>query len=312
MLINKANLDELFFNLKATYDRHWEDTEAQWPKIAMLVASMSARNEYKWLSKFPRMREWIGEKTIKQFEGSAYTIVNKDWEATVEVDRNDIEDDMLSIYAPQAQMAGYSAKRFPDEIVFSLVNNGFANKGYDNKTFFATNHRVGKNNVSNKGTKALAGDTLANAKASFGAARTALLKQTDEDGRPLGVMPNVLLVPSALIRHGDGADDGGAARGRQGQHLQGRGGSAALAVADVGHGLVPAGYHAARQAVHLPGAHQARLRAADGHGFRLGVPAQAVPLRGGVPRQRRLRLLADGLRLGRHDLDRDGPADRSP
>ena len=199
MLVNKANLDELFFNLKATYDRHWEDTEAQWPKIAMLVESMSARNEYKWLSKFPRMREWIGEKVIKQFEGSEYTIINKDWEATVEVDRNDIQDDNLGIYAPMAMAAAYSAKRFPDEIVFELVNNGFANKGYDGKTFFNTTHKVGRNNVSNKGTKALAGDTLANAKASFGAARTAMLKQTDEDGRPLGVKPNLLLVPSALV-----------------------------------------------------------------------------------------------------------------
>ena len=199
MLINKANLDELFFNLKRTYDRHWEDTEAQWPKIAMLIESMSARNEYKWLSKFPRMREWIGEKVIKQFEGFEYTIVNKDWEATISVDRNDIEDDNLGIYAPQAQMAGYSAKRFPDEIVFDLVNDGFANKCYDGKKFFATDHKAGKKAVSNKGTKALAGDTLENAKASFGAARTALLKQVDEEGRPLGVKPNILLVPSALL-----------------------------------------------------------------------------------------------------------------
>ena len=106
--------------------------------------------------------------------------------------------------------------------MFALVNGGFTNKGYDGKAFFATNHKVGKKNVSNKGTAALEGDTLANAKASFGAARTAMLKQTDEEGRPLGVKPNVLLVPSALVRHGDGADDGGASRGRQGQHLQGR------------------------------------------------------------------------------------------
>ena len=198
MLVNKPNLDEIFFNLKAEYDRHWEDTVALWPKFAMLIGSMSRENQYKWLSKFPRMREWIGDKTIKQFEGFSYTIRNKDWEATVEVDRNDIEDDMVNIYAPPAQMAGYSAKRFPDEIVFELVNNGFANLCYDGKAFFATDHPVGERQVSNKGTKALAGDTLANAMASFGAARTALLKQTDEEDRPLGVMPDLLLVPSAL------------------------------------------------------------------------------------------------------------------
>lgn len=198
MLVNKGNLDELFFNLKKTYDRAWEDTMPQWPEIAMLVTSRSARNEYKWLSKFPRMRRWIGEKIIKGFEGFEYTIINEDWEATVEVDRNDIEDDNLGIYAPQAQMAGYSAKRFPDEIVFGLINNGFVNNCYDGKKFFSGVHPVGDRQVSNKGTMALQMDSLANAKASFGAARTAMMKQTDEDGRPLGVMPNVLLVPSAL------------------------------------------------------------------------------------------------------------------
>ena len=198
MLINKSNLDEIFYNLKATYDREWEDTVSQWQKIAMLVESNSARNVYAWLSKFPRMREWAGEKTIEQFAGYKYTIDNKDWEATVEVDRNDIQDDMLNIYATQAKMAGYSAKRFPDEIVFSLVNNGFENLCYDEKPFFATDHPVLKRQVSNKGTTPLAGDTLANAMASFGAARIALMKQTDEEDRPLGVMPDLLLVPSAL------------------------------------------------------------------------------------------------------------------
>ena len=199
MLVNKANLDELFFNLNATYDRAWEDTAVQWQEIAMLIPSSSSRNDYRWLSKFPRMQEWIGEKVIKQFEGFRYTIDNKDWEATIEVDRNDIEDDMLGVYEPQARMAGYSAKRFPDEIVFELVNNGFVNLCYDGKAFFAADHPVGEREVSNKGTKALAGDTLANAMASFGAARTALRKQTDEEGRPIGVNPDLLLVPPALV-----------------------------------------------------------------------------------------------------------------
>ena len=199
MLINKANLDTIFLNLKTQFHKSWEDTTPQWGKIAMLVDSMSSRNEYKWLSEFPRMRRWIGEKTIKSFEGFDYTIVNQDWEATIAVNRNDIEDDMLGIYAPQARMAGYSARRFPDEIVFGLVNGGFANKGYDGKNFFGADHKVGKKAVSNKGTKALAGDTLAKAKESFGAARTAMLKQLDEEGRPLGVKPNILLVPSALF-----------------------------------------------------------------------------------------------------------------
>ena len=73
-----------------------------------------------------------------------------------------------------------------------------ANKCYDGKTFFATNHPVGNKNVSNKGTKALSVETFEQAQASFGAARTAMRKFLDDEGRPLGIMPRVLLVPPAL------------------------------------------------------------------------------------------------------------------
>ena len=48
------------------------------------------------------------------------------------------------------------------------------------------------------GTKPLSVATLAHAEESFGAALTVLQELKDEDGRPIGVMPNVLLVPPAL------------------------------------------------------------------------------------------------------------------
>lgn len=49
------------------------------------------------------MREWIGDKVVKSLAAFNYTIRNKDWEATVEVDRNDIEDDQIMGYALQAK-----------------------------------------------------------------------------------------------------------------------------------------------------------------------------------------------------------------
>ncbi len=198
MLVDKSNLDEIFRNLKTTFHKAFDEAPSTWDKVAMLVPSGSSRNDYKWLSYFPRMRKWIGEKTVKALEGFHYTIVNDDWEATVEVTRNDIEDDNLGIYAPQAQMAAYSARQLPDEIVYELVNQGFDNPCYDGKKFFATDHEVGGEAVSNKATKALSIATLAKAQGSYGAARTTLRKFTDEEGRPLNMIPNILLVPPAL------------------------------------------------------------------------------------------------------------------
>ncbi len=198
MLVNKIALSAIFVNLKTTFNNAFAAAPTQWDQIAMLVPSTGKSNDYAWLSNFPRMKKWIDEKSIKALSAFKYSIVNDDWEATVEVDRNDIEDDLLGIYKPQAEMAGFSAKQLPDEIVFDLLNNGFTAPCYDGQYFFDVDHVVKGASVSNKGTKQLSTATLAAAQASFGAARTAMRKFKDDEGRPLNVIPNVLVVPPAL------------------------------------------------------------------------------------------------------------------
>lgn len=198
MLVNKSTIMAVFTSIKTTFNNAFDAAPSQWQKTAMLVPSGSGQNDYAWLSNFPKMRKWIGDKVIKALSAFKYTIVNDDFEATVEVDRNDIEDDNLGIYAPQAQMAGFSAKQLPDEIVADLKNNAFANKCYDGQYFYDTDHPVKGASVSNKGTAALSAATVALAKASYGAARTAIMSLTDDEGRPLALIPNVLEVPPAL------------------------------------------------------------------------------------------------------------------
>ena len=162
------------------------------------MPSGSGQNDYSWLSRFPRMRKWIGDKTVKALEAFKYTIVNDDWEATVEVDRNDLEDDTIGIYEPQAREAGWSAKQLPDEIDADLKNNSFTNECYDGQYFYDTDHSVAGSSVSNKGTAALSAATTALAIASYGAARTAIMSFKDDEGRPLGLIPDLLEVPPAL------------------------------------------------------------------------------------------------------------------
>jgi len=203
MLINKENLVGVFINLKTTFNKAFDAAESQWQKTAMLVPSGSSQNNYDWLDRFPRMRKWIGEKVVKALKANSYTIVNDDWEATVAVRRNDIEDDNLGIYAPMAQDAGYSAKTLADEIVADLKNNAFASTCYDGQYFYDTDHPVGNGaggtvSVSNKGTAALSCATQTAAKASLGAARKAIGNMTDNEGRKLGLVADTLEVPVAL------------------------------------------------------------------------------------------------------------------
>lgn len=198
LIVNKSNLEAVFINLKTTFNKAFDAAPSIWEQTTMLVPSGSSQNNYNWLSRFPKMRKWVGEKFVKAFEAMKYTIVNEDWEATVAVDRNDIEDDTLGIYAPMAQEAGYSAKQLPDEIDADLKNNAFTNLCYDGQYFYDTDHSVAGASVSNKGTAALSAATTAAAAASYGAGRTAIMKFKDEEGRPLNLIPDVLEVPPAL------------------------------------------------------------------------------------------------------------------
>lgn len=214
LIINKGTLEEIFKNIKTSYHKAFDAAPAQWDKVAMLVTSTSSENNYKWLSNFPKMRKWIGDKYVKALEAFKYTIVNDDWEATIEVDRNDIEDDNLGIIAPQAASAGFSARQLPDEIVFALVNGAFANVCFDGQFFCDTDHPVAGASVSNKITAVLSCATLAAAQASLGAARTAMRKFKDDEGRPLNCIPTVLVVGPALedtalvLKNNDRLEDG--------------------------------------------------------------------------------------------------------
>ncbi|MGM3162394.1 Mu-like prophage major head subunit gpT family protein [Dickeya undicola] len=198
MLVNAGNVRQIFINLKATFQKAFKQSSTDWQKVAMLVPSTGKENDYSWLSRFPKMREWIGDKAIKSLEAFNYTIRNKDFEATVEVDRNDIEDDQLLGYGMQAQAAGQSAAELPADIVFALLSDGFTNLCYDGQPFFDTDHPVAGRSVSNKGTKKLSAASLAAAQASYGAARTALRAMKDDQGASLRITPGLLVVPPTL------------------------------------------------------------------------------------------------------------------
>ncbi|VVE76448.1 putative major head subunit protein [Pandoraea anapnoica] len=214
MLINAQTISVIFQGLSAVYNKAFAAAPTTWQNIAMKVPSTGRMELYAWLDNFPRMRRWIGDKHIKALKAHGYTVVNDDWEATVEVDRNDIKDDSLGIYAPQAQSAGFSAAQLPDEIVYELVNLAFEKACYDGQYFFDTDHPVGDGVVSNCFTMPLSAASQAAAQASYGVMRTAMRKFKDDEDRPLNIIPNVLLVGPALedtaraLMTNDRLDDG--------------------------------------------------------------------------------------------------------
>ncbi|MGL9774707.1 MAG: Mu-like prophage major head subunit gpT family protein [Sodalis sp. (in: enterobacteria)] len=94
----------IFCNIKLTFNQAFDAAPAQWDKVVTLVPSTGKENTYAWLSRFPRIRKWIGDKQVKALAASTYTLINDDYEATVEVERNDIQDDQLAFTGPRRRM----------------------------------------------------------------------------------------------------------------------------------------------------------------------------------------------------------------
>ncbi|HAV5431187.1 TPA: head protein [Acinetobacter baumannii] len=197
----KQVLAHLFTGFKTTFNKSFTETETTWQRIATEVPSQSKAENYAWLGKFPKLREWIGEKVIKRLEGYGYTITNRSFESTVAVHKHEIQDgDILGLPIIFASM-GEESKQFPQDVVFEALTTGFKNKCFDGKTFYATDHPVGdkkKSTFSNKLTAKLSWASLDEANASFGAAKTMMTSLKDENGRSLKIKPDLLVVPPAL------------------------------------------------------------------------------------------------------------------
>lgn len=151
MIINQASVQAVYQSFRTIFGEAFAAVKPQFERAAMTVPSSVREETYAWLGAFPRMREWVGERHIKNLELQSYTVKNKDWEATVEVDRNDIEDDSYGIYRPIIAELGRSAAVHPDELVFGLLAGGFDSTCYDGQYFFDTDHPVGSGTVSNNG-----------------------------------------------------------------------------------------------------------------------------------------------------------------
>ena len=152
MIINSANLASLLITYKAAFKTAFARHETDWPKVATMIPSMSESNLYAFLGQFPRLREWIGDRHIKNLAAHTYSLINKDFEATVSVPRNSIQDDQHGVFTPLMEELGFSAKSHPDEQIFGHLAAGATALCYDGLPFFSATHPVGAGVQSNYDT----------------------------------------------------------------------------------------------------------------------------------------------------------------
>ncbi|TCS69764.1 phage major head subunit gpT-like protein [Sulfuritortus calidifontis] len=158
----------LITSLRTGFSKAFQDalaaTPTDWEKVATRAPSSNASNTYGWLNQFPKLREWVGDRVVKDMAAQGYTVTNKLYEGTVGVRRTDIEDDNVGIYTPLFAEMGRAAKAHGDELVFGLLAAGESTLCYDGQNFFDTDHPVYPN-VDGTGTVT----TVSNLQAGTGA-----------------------------------------------------------------------------------------------------------------------------------------------
>lgn len=142
MILTKGTLAILGRAFNATFKNAFAAAKTQWNIVALEVSSTTGKQDYGWLNAIPRVRKWIGDRIVNRMSASAYSITNDDYEITIAVKRNDIDDDNLGIYTPIVQEMGNGTASHYDELVFDQLNNGFTRTCYDGQYFFDTDHPI--------------------------------------------------------------------------------------------------------------------------------------------------------------------------
>jgi phage major head subunit gpT-like protein len=188
--------------LRTTFSKDFRDaygtTEVWYPKLSTTVRSSSTQNDYGWMADLPQVREWLGSRVVNNLITQSYTLKNKTYESTLGVPREAIEDDNLGIYSEVSAAHGEAFRKHPDVLHTVLLKDGESNLCFDGQNYFDTDHPVNGKDASlgtysnyNASGKALTQD-------NFLAQRAVMMGYLGEGGRPLGVRPNLLVVPPAL------------------------------------------------------------------------------------------------------------------
>ena len=142
MIINSATLNALRVGFNTRFQEGLGMATSMATRIATDVPSTAKQEDYGWLANLPNVREWVGDRLIQNLGESSYVIKNKPWELTLGVDRDDIEDDNLGVYAPLFQAFGQSTGAHKDTLSFGLLPLGFSTNCFDSQFYFDTDHPI--------------------------------------------------------------------------------------------------------------------------------------------------------------------------
>ena len=195
-LSSRAIIGEFYATLE-------EDMGGLWvPQVSNLFTSDQESEIYKWLGQSPQMREWIGGRQAKGFATEGVTIVNKEFEATLEVLVKEMRRDKTGQVMVRVRELAQRTNSHWAKLLSQLIIAGESAVCYDGQFFFDTDHSEGDSGTQSND---LTLDVTTPTAPSAGAAEEAILKCMqailgfkDNQGEPLNENAREFLVMTPI------------------------------------------------------------------------------------------------------------------
>lgn len=197
-VIGKTNLAAAQTAYRAIVMQTFNDApRADLSGIVLDVPMTTKIVDLSWVAALGKMREWLGERQVRDIVAKNFTITAKHYEHTIGMNQDDIDDDTLNQYAPQIRLIAAGALKELDAAASGVLD---ANSTcYDGQPLIDDSHPAFGPYAAfdnKEGTTALTADAT-----GYGHVLTAMGMMAgfaDTEGRNLDLSAKALVVPNAL------------------------------------------------------------------------------------------------------------------
>lgn len=185
--------------LRSEFFDKFSATQSHFEQLSTRIPSDGDSEAYRWLGQLPRMREWGTGRLAKGLNVESYSVENEKYEATIEVDRDEIADDQTGQILVRIGEMGVRAATHKDYLIAQLMINGASSgfNSYDGVTFFNAAHVSGDSGSQDNDlgyTAAAATKTTDECRGAIRAATAAMMAFLDDQGQPMVIDPSGLAI----------------------------------------------------------------------------------------------------------------------
>lgn len=181
---------------QALFNKVIGNAQNKWGLVATKVPSEKSILTFNWVGPAPMMRDVLGSITVAPAHSHNFNVTITEHGVGISIKERMLREDPLENVGFLIENLSFQASKYYDKLVFAIYTGGFATyNGYDGTTFFADSHTFSPDatGVDNKLSGASSDLEADDANGAYAAARKLLFIMKDDQGEPMGIVPEALI-----------------------------------------------------------------------------------------------------------------------